>query len=137
MWQGGRKGRKSAPRAWDKQSVSARELKENSSKLSERTGNVYENKGPLWKTSERSGNVIENKGTYEYSRGMLLKKKELAFLQWCERTVEMLRSAHHDRPAGSRHDAGGPSESALEKAQGQRTAPAQFAWFTPLVVIIM
>ena len=39
------------------------EAKENSLKLKERTGNVYENKGPLQKTRERSGNVIENKGT--------------------------------------------------------------------------
>ena len=30
--------------------------------LNERSGNVYENKGPLWKTPDRSGNVFENKG---------------------------------------------------------------------------
>jgi predicted chitinase len=30
-------------------------------KLNERTGNVYENKGSVWKTRERSGNVIDNK----------------------------------------------------------------------------
>jgi hypothetical protein len=32
-------------------------------KMNERSGNVYENKGTLWKTRERSGNVYENKGT--------------------------------------------------------------------------
>jgi hypothetical protein len=37
--------------------------KENSSKLNERRGNVYENKGLVWKTRERSGNVYENKGS--------------------------------------------------------------------------
>ena len=26
----------------------------------ERSGNVYENKGPLWKNKERSGNVVDN-----------------------------------------------------------------------------
>jgi hypothetical protein len=31
--------------------------------LKERTLNVVENKGPLWKTPERTGNVYENKGT--------------------------------------------------------------------------
>jgi hypothetical protein len=41
----------------------AQKARENSLKLKERTGNVYENKGPLWKTRGRSGNVIENKGT--------------------------------------------------------------------------
>jgi hypothetical protein len=31
--------------------------------LKERSLNVIENKGPLWKTPERSWNVWENKGT--------------------------------------------------------------------------
>jgi hypothetical protein len=31
------------------------------SKFKEQSGNVYENKGPLWKTRERSWNLIENK----------------------------------------------------------------------------
>jgi hypothetical protein len=31
--------------------------------LTERCGNVIENKGPLWKTGERSWNVHENKCT--------------------------------------------------------------------------
>jgi hypothetical protein len=37
------------------------ECKKHSSNLNERTGNVYENKGTLWKTQEKSGNVYENK----------------------------------------------------------------------------
>jgi hypothetical protein len=32
-------------------------------KMNERYGNVYENKGPLWKTWGLSRNVYENKGT--------------------------------------------------------------------------
>jgi hypothetical protein len=39
------------------------EAKRNSSKMNERCGNVYENKGSLWKTWERGWNVYENKGT--------------------------------------------------------------------------
>jgi hypothetical protein len=42
-----------------------------SSKLNERSGNVIENKGAMWKTGERSGNVVENKGTYGLYPGML------------------------------------------------------------------
>jgi hypothetical protein len=34
-----------------------------SSFFDERRGNVYENKGPLWKTEGRSWNVPEKKGT--------------------------------------------------------------------------
>ena len=57
----GRKARKLARRATDKKSVVAAEAKKNSSKLNERSGNVYENKGPLWKTRGRSRNVYEKK----------------------------------------------------------------------------
>jgi hypothetical protein len=39
-----------ARRATDKKSFVAGGAKKNSSKLNERRGNVYENKGPLWKT---------------------------------------------------------------------------------------
>jgi hypothetical protein len=53
------------------------EAMKNSSKLNERSGNVYENKGPLWKTARRSWNVVENKGTYGYNPGMLLRINEL------------------------------------------------------------
>jgi hypothetical protein len=42
-------------------------------KLNDQCGNVYENKGPLWKTSRQSGNVVENKHSYAQDPGMLLK----------------------------------------------------------------
>jgi hypothetical protein len=47
---------------WTRSLVLARGSKKNSLKLTAPSGNVYENKGPLWKTPERSGNVFENKG---------------------------------------------------------------------------
>jgi hypothetical protein len=50
MCQAGRKAREWARRARDKKSVIAGETKKNSSKMNEQRGNVYENKGPLWKT---------------------------------------------------------------------------------------
>ena len=56
---------------------SAAEARKNFSKLTERPGNVYENKGPLWKTWEGSWNVTENKGAYWFNPGMLQKAKEL------------------------------------------------------------
>jgi hypothetical protein len=45
--------------------------------LRERSGNVIENKGRLWKTQGLSGNVIENKWSYALKAGMLLKRKEV------------------------------------------------------------
>jgi hypothetical protein len=45
--------------------------------VNELSGDVYENKGPLWKKQRRSGNVIENKGSYAPKPGILLKTKEL------------------------------------------------------------
>jgi hypothetical protein len=59
----------------DNKSAIGRERKKNSSKVKERRGNVYENKGPLWKTGWQSGNVVENKGTYAFKAGTLLKIK--------------------------------------------------------------
>ena len=59
----GRKARKLARRATDKKSFVAGGAKKNSSKLNDRRGNVYENKGPLWKTQGQSANVFENKGS--------------------------------------------------------------------------
>jgi hypothetical protein len=50
MWQAGRQARKWAGRATDKKSAVAGEAKGNSSKLTERRRNLYENKGLLWKT---------------------------------------------------------------------------------------
>jgi hypothetical protein len=40
-----------------------RRLLRKNSFFEERSGNVYENKGSLWKTGERSGNMHQNKGT--------------------------------------------------------------------------
>jgi hypothetical protein len=51
-------------RPTDKKSMFSNDAAKNSLKLSERSWNVYENKGPLWNTSERSWNLIENKGAY-------------------------------------------------------------------------
>jgi hypothetical protein len=45
--------------------------------VKERRGNVYENKGSLWKKWGRSGNVVENKGTYRLKAGMYLKTQQL------------------------------------------------------------
>jgi len=39
------------------------EQEKNSSKLNDRSGNLYENKGSLWKTQGQSANVLENKGS--------------------------------------------------------------------------
>jgi hypothetical protein len=63
MRQAGQEARKWARPTVDKKSVVAAEAKVNSSKLKERSRNVYENKGPLWKTRERGRNVFENKGS--------------------------------------------------------------------------
>jgi len=63
MCQAGRKVRKWARRARDKKSVIAGEAKKNSSKMNERRGNLYENKGLPSKTRSQSGNVPENKGS--------------------------------------------------------------------------
>jgi len=48
--------------------------------MTERSGNVIENKGPLWKTSKRTGNVYENTGTYHDNQAMLLKENILSFM---------------------------------------------------------
>jgi hypothetical protein len=45
--------------------------------VNEQSGNLIENKGPLWKTEGLSGNVTENKGGYALKAGMLLKRKEV------------------------------------------------------------
>jgi hypothetical protein len=69
-------GRHNRPRqdvAWDRQRTSLVTLK-----LKERCGNVYENKGPLWKTRGRSGNVLENKGICGFNPRMSLKANELS-----------------------------------------------------------
>jgi hypothetical protein len=43
-------------------------------KMNERSGNVYENKGPAFSNRARAGNVIENKDSYASNKDMLLKK---------------------------------------------------------------
>jgi hypothetical protein len=48
----------------DEKSATRRQARKNYLRLNERCGNVYENKGLLWKTWGRSWNVIENKATY-------------------------------------------------------------------------
>ena len=48
-----------------------------SSKMNEQSGNITENKGPLWKTRRKSGNVIEKKDSYAQDPGMLLITKEV------------------------------------------------------------
>jgi hypothetical protein len=48
-----------------------------SPKMKERSLNVAENKGPLWKTPERSWNVGENKGSYAFKPGMCVKTGRL------------------------------------------------------------
>jgi hypothetical protein len=45
--------------------------------LHEQSGNVYENKGPLWKKWRRSWNVYENKGSYGLKAGMYMKTRQL------------------------------------------------------------
>jgi hypothetical protein len=50
--------------------------------MTERSLNIYENKGPLWKTPERSLNVYENKATYPPNAGMLLKINDLIATGW-------------------------------------------------------
>ena len=47
-----------------------------------RSGDVYENKGPLWKKWGLSGNLIENKGSYALKAGMLLKRKDVGGRWW-------------------------------------------------------
>jgi hypothetical protein len=49
--------------------------KDDFSKLEERGGNVYENKGPAFSSLRRSGDVTENKGSYALRAGMLLKRR--------------------------------------------------------------
>jgi hypothetical protein len=39
-------------------------------KMTERRGNVYENKGSLWKTVVSAGNPNENKASYSIGAGM-------------------------------------------------------------------
>jgi hypothetical protein len=60
---GAKKSQIGPARAKDNKLVPAGGARRNSSKLNERTGNVVENKGALWKTRERSWNVVDNKSS--------------------------------------------------------------------------
>src|SRR5208337_2075330 len=63
MCQARRKACQLSRHAPDKKSVLAGEAKKILQKMNEQRGNVYENKGPLWKTRYLSRNVYENKGS--------------------------------------------------------------------------
>jgi hypothetical protein len=52
---------------------------ERNSLFSERSGNVYENKGSAFHERERSGNLTENKGTCALKAGMSLKTNGLGW----------------------------------------------------------
>ena len=54
----GRHSRRRQDVAWDGQKTNVA-----TSKMNEQSGNVYENKGPLWKTRRLSWDVYENKIT--------------------------------------------------------------------------
>jgi hypothetical protein len=70
---GDEKAAKAQAEQWTKSLSLEGETKKDFSKLNERTGNVSENKGPLWKTGGRSWYVYENTSTYPTDPGMLLK----------------------------------------------------------------
>ena len=83
VWRAGRKARESiAP-----PTASSSRKGKNSSKLNERTGNLYENKGRLRRTWERSWNVNENKGGKPSNAGMFMKIKGLIRLRYKPATV--------------------------------------------------
>jgi hypothetical protein len=71
------KHRKASGFAQTKARVLYEREKKNRSKVEERSGNVYENKGPALSGPGRSGNVTENKGSYGLNAGILLKRKRL------------------------------------------------------------
>jgi hypothetical protein len=62
-WQNRREHRKGVGNGCDGGAKRVETRRKMTLKSNERSGNVYENKGPLWKTRQRSGNVYENKGT--------------------------------------------------------------------------
>ena len=47
------------------------------SKMTERSGNVYENKGPAFSNPGQTGNCPQNKGSCALNAGMLLRTKEV------------------------------------------------------------
>ena len=71
---------------WTRSPFSQEEERENSPKIKEQSGNVYENKGPAFRSPFRSWNVIENKSSYALKPGILLKTSMLA-VDTTERTL--------------------------------------------------
>jgi hypothetical protein len=65
--------------------------------MKERSLNVYENKGPLWKKWERSLNVYENKGSYTHRGSMSLKINNLT------------KTPEHFSPVSARPTGGAPA----------------------------
>jgi hypothetical protein len=63
MCQAGRKACRLSRDTPDKKSTFSREAKNNSSKMNELSGDVFENKGPLWKTQRLSRNVYKKTGS--------------------------------------------------------------------------
>jgi hypothetical protein len=56
--------------------------KEDSLKLNELSGDVYENKGSAFHRPGQSANVVENTGSYALKAGMSLKRKEVDGRSW-------------------------------------------------------
>ena len=50
--------------------------------MNEQRGNVYENKGSVFRTPLGSWNVIENKSVYALKAGMLLKTKDVVGMSY-------------------------------------------------------
>jgi hypothetical protein len=46
--------------------------------MKERSGNVHENKGPVFHSPVESGNIVENKDSYAFKAGMLLKTQHVS-----------------------------------------------------------
>jgi hypothetical protein len=116
--------------------------------LNERTGNVVENKGPLWKTWGRSWNVYENTGAYLFNPGMLLKRQVvkpspskhgrqqvticlpsrplyLIDRLGCPRPPHYLALDQKPRPPGHSLEAGNPSSSGATRAPASSASSGQ------------
>jgi len=74
--------------------------------MTDRSGNVYENKGLVFHSPMESGNVIENKDSYQLRAGILLKTQHVS----CNSPS---RSVRHD----------GPSRFRRPCASGSRVGP--------------
>ena len=74
--------------------------------MTDRSGNVYENKGLVFHSPMESGNVIENKDSYQLRSGILLKTQHVS-------GKSPSRSVWHD----------GPSRFRRPCASGSRVGP--------------